>query len=336
MNSKTETEQKSGFGGLTPDVILNLVEDWSGKRLTNLCRPLNSYINRVYELEDENGDGLVVKFFRPGRWSEKALLEEHQFMAELLGNEVPVIAPLRLQEGKTLGCHDNIFFALFPKKGGRFVDELNDEQWVSFGRLLGRVHLIGRGRSFSHRPILRPDKSTVDHLRFILASGLLPEDQKKEYTDIVNRFVDKAAPLFTRDEYIRVHGDCHWGNLIFRPDEGFFLIDFDDMAMGPPLQDFWMLLPGNIEDTFVEIDLFLEGYETFSHFDYQSLQLVEPLRAMRFIHYTAWCAYQVLEDGHSEVVPDFGTQEYWRKEIADIRDQLDLMDKPAKSMGNML
>lgn len=328
--------QGCGFQGLTPDAVLNLVEQELNVHCTNLCRPLNSYINRVYELEDEDGTGIIIKFYRPGRWSREALQEEHDFLLELAAEELPVIAPLELGSGNTLGLFHETLFAVFPKKGGRYTDELNDDQWGELGRLLGRVHLLGASGETTHRPIIRPDLSTADHLTKIVESGVIPQDQSRQYIDLVNEIIEETTPLFKGIDSIRIHGDCHSGNLIYRPDESYYLIDFDDMAVGPPVQDFWMLLPGTMDSSFVEIDLFLEGYETFRRFDQSSLRLIEPLRAMRFVHYTAWCAYQVVEDGSSPVVPNFGTREYWQQEMNDLADQLERIRDNDVSPGNML
>lgn len=328
------TQGGGAFNGLTPDTILNIAEQQLGRYLTNVCRPLNSYINRVYELEDEDGEGVIVKFFRPGRWTKEALLEEHTFLNELAEAEIPVIAPLALEDGQTLGSYGRINYAFFPKRGGRLVDELNDEQWAALGRLMGRMHLIGSGGTFTHRPRMEPGQSTQAQLDYILASGLLHQELASAYTGLVHRLIATAAPLFEQTEMIRIHGDCHSGNLIYRPGESYYLIDFDDMVTGPPVQDFWMLLPGDLQSAFVEIDIFLEGYETFRHFDRKSLVLIEPLRAMRFVHYTAWCAYQVKEDGHSAVMPNFGSRAYWQQEIADLQDQLERLQEKVDLPGN--
>ncbi|WP_051305473.1 serine/threonine protein kinase [Desulfogranum mediterraneum] len=331
---KRERGASEGFQHLNPVGILNLVEEELGFYCSNLCRPLNSYINRVYEFEDEDGNGYVIKFYRPGRWSEAALREEHTFMAELAEAEIPVIAPLPLTSGTTLGCRDQVYFAIYPKKGGRYLDELGDEQWLALGRLLGRAHLVGAGHDFSHRPVIRPDKSTAGQLHYILESGLLPPELLPAYQGVVEQFIEQAAPLFSQSEMIRIHGDCHAGNLIYRPDEAYYLIDLDDMAMGPPIQDFWMLLPGAVSDSWAELDFFLEGYETFRSFDHGSLALMEPLRAMRFVHYSAWCAYQVKEDGSSPLIPDFGSHGYWQQEIDDLADQLERMKEGVSMPGN--
>ncbi len=322
MPGTAKSASGDAFQRLSPDLVLRLVEEALGVRCTNLCRPLASYINRVYELEQEDGSGLVVKFYRPGRWNLAALQDEHDFLLELAGREIPVIAPLVLTGNTTLGQHQGVSFAVFPKCGGRSFDEYTDEQWLEIGRLLGRVHAVGAARPPSGRIVMRPDRSTREQVRYLLSGEFIPPDLAGEFGGLAETLIQEITPFFEGVEMIRIHGDCHFSNLIYRPGESFYLIDFDDMALGPPVQDFWMLLPGYRDETLVEIDLLLEGYETFRDFDRRTLRLIEPLRAMRFIHYTAWCGYQVAEEGLSRVMPDFGTRDYWRREIDDLRDQL--------------
>lgn len=323
MNKENTDSSAEVFRDLSPDQVLNLVEESLGVSLTNMFRPLNSYINRVYELERDDGAGLVVKFYRPGRWQKPALLDEHHFLRELAAEEIPVIAPLDLQNGSTIGEFHGVFFSLFPKMGGRSVDEFNDDQWLQLGRLLARVHNIGEKRVAESRTVMKPDISMQRQLEYLLGSGYVPEHLKDELKDAVGRIIEETAALFQDVTPIRIHGDCHFANVIHRPGESFFLIDFDDMVMGPPVQDMWMLLPGPLEDAFVEMDILLEGYEAFRPFDRRSFRLMEPLRAMRFVHYIAWCAYQVAADGASRVAEDFGTELYWRREIDDLKDQLE-------------
>ncbi len=323
MNISGKPKQQTAFHSLTPDTIITLVEKALDKRCTNLCRPLNSYINRVYELEDEDNGGLVVKFYRPGRWSQDGLQDEHDFLLELAAQEIPVVAPLILQDGGSLGKHENIHFAVFPKKGGRSFDEYNDDQWMELGRLLGRTHNVGAMHLPKDRLTMAPDKSTRQQVDSILDHGFIPADLLPRFKDLTDTLINEVAPLFADTEMIRIQGDCHFSNLIYRPNESFFIIDFDDMVVGPPVQDFWMLLSGYREDSLAEIEIFLEGYEMFRNFDRSSLRLIEPLRAMRFIHYTAWCAHQFAEDGETRVDADFGSRHYWQTEINDLADQLD-------------
>ena len=336
MHSEPPRPDHDAFPGLTPPLILDLAEAALGVRCTNLCRPYNSYINRVYELADRDGRVLVIKFYRPGRWSLAGVQDEHDFLLELAAEEIPVIAPLRLRDGSTLGAHGRLLFALYEKKGGRYPDEFTDDQWLAMGRLLGRLHQVGARRQPHDRPRLHPQASTRAHLDFLRASGLLPADLAPAYEQVTAAIVDEITPLFARTESIRIHGDCHRGNIIDRPGESLHLIDFDDMAVGAPVQDFWMLLPGTLADAAVEADLLIEGYETFRPFDRTSLRLIEPLRAMRYVHYSAWCARQVVEDGHSPVIPDFGSRTYWQTETRELADQLERIREGAQPFGNLL
>ena len=323
MNISGKAKQQTAFHSLTPDRVITLVEKGLGRRCTNLCRPLISYINRVYELQAEDGSGLVAKFYRPGRWSQDGLQDEHDFLLELAAQEIPVVPPLLLLDGSSLGSHGNLYFAVFPKMGGRSFDEYSDDQWLELGHLLGRTHNVGAMHLPKERLTMAPDKSTRQQVDYILKGGFLPGDMLAQFKDLTNALIREISPLFKNTGMIRIHGDCHFSNLIYRPDESFYIIDFDDMVMGPPVQDLWMLLPGYREDSLAEIEIFLEGYEMFRAFDLSSLRLIEPLRAMRYIHYTAWCAYQFAEDGETRVTEDFGSRQYWQAEIADLEDQLE-------------
>jgi Ser/Thr protein kinase RdoA (MazF antagonist) len=322
MNISEKSKQQTAFHSLTPDRIITLVEKALGKRCTNLCRPLISYINRVYELEAEGGGGLIAKFYRPGRWSQDGLQDEHDFLFELSGQEIPVIAPLILQDGSSIGSYKNINFAVFPKTGGRSFDEYNDDQWLELGRLLSRTHNVGAMHLPKNRLTMTPDRSTRQQVDYLLQGSFIPADMLSQFKDLTDSLINEISPLFGDTGIIRIHGDCHFSNLIYRPDESFYIIDFDDMVVGPPVQDFWMLLPGYREDSLAEIELFLEGYEMFRHFDIGSLRLIEPLRAMRYIHYTAWCAYQFAEDGETRVDANFGSRQYGQTEMGDLADQL--------------
>lgn len=335
MTSQQE-EKGADFQQLGPDRVLNLVEKVLGVRCNNLFRTLNSYINRVFEIETVDKVRMVVKFYRPGRWSKEALLDEHRFLLDLAGQEIPVIAPLVFPNGETIAESDNLFFSVFPKVGGRSVDEFNDEEWLQLGRLLGRVHKVGETAKAEHRITMVPHRSTQEQLAYLLRSPCVPDEMKPPLEEAVVAIIADIQPLFSEMESIRIHGDCHFSNVIKRPGESFYLIDFDDMAMGPPVQDIWMLLPGEVDESFVELDLFLEGYETFRPFDRRSLRLIEPLRAMRFIHYMAWCAHQVEGDGLTRAIDGFGSGEYWRSEIADLIDQRERIAESHLPSGNVL
>jgi Ser/Thr protein kinase RdoA (MazF antagonist) len=335
MNASVTKKKTSVFGALKPDTVISLAEKALGVPFSNLYRPCNSYINRVYELEQRDGVRRIIKFYRPDRWTAEAIDDEHAFLLELAAQEVPVIAPLRLSNGLTLGKFKSISYAIFPKCGGRSQDEFNDDQWMELGRLLARVHNVGAVHAAESRIVLNPAASTRGQVEAILSSGQLPQELVGGFSRVANDLIREIEPLFVSSQVIRIHGDCHFGNIIHRPGESFFLIDFDDMAMGPPVQDFWMLLPGLAAESFVETDLFLEGYETFRRFDRRTLSLIEPLRAMRFIHYMAWCVHQVREDGQTLAVQGFGTPLYWQNEIKDLSDQLTRIRKGPVALGNV-
>lgn len=335
MNNGQE-ETPHDFHQLGPDKVLTLVEQALAVRCNNLFRPLNSYINRVFEVERVDGTRFVVKFYRPGRWSREAILDEHHFLLDLAAHEIPVVAPLMLQDDTTLAESNGLLYSVFPKCGGRSVDEFTDDQWVQLGRLIGRVHQVGELLVADHRIVMAPNQSAESQLEYILDSPCVPDDLKPPLDEAARAIIEQAAPLFEDGQMIRIHGDCHFSNVIHRPGESFFLIDFDDMVMGPPIQDIWMLLPGDLGESFVEFDLFLEGYETFRIFDHTTLRLVEPLRAMRYIHYMAWCAHQVAGDGVTRAIDGFGSREYWQKEIGDLHDQQQRIDEFRPVSGNSL
>ena len=318
----TSMSNNPDFHALDPNTILQLIEDALGKELSLLCRPYTSYINRVYELETKDNTSIVAKFYRPGRWDKNALQDEHDFLLELADAEIPIIAPLQLKNGTTLGVDGNMCFAVFPKKGGRFCDELNDDEWIQFGRLVGRVHQIGSSKSAKNRVTWRPDIVTKRHIDFIFDGNYLPLEIEEEYNKVTSEFIELASPLFENVPLLRIHGDLHFSNLIYRPGESFFMIDFDDMALGPSVQDLWMLLPGYREDVQRQINLFAEGYEMFRIFPYSELNLIEILRGMRYIHFCAWCAHQSQDDRFVQNKPNWGTMTYWREEINDLRNQI--------------
>lgn len=301
--------------------MLDFVEEALGERCSNICRPLNSYINRVYEVHLASGDFVIAKFYRPGRWDRDTLQDELDFLTDLKAEEIPVIAPVPDGEGNLLFKGGGMYFALFPKMGGRICDEPGEKEWLELGRLLARVHVVGSRRTARHRVVLDPHGMTSPQIEYLADSGVIPSEQREEYREVAHGLVERIHPMFEGVERLRIHGDCHHQNIIHRPGESFYVIDFDDMAMGPAAQDLWMLLPGRVADAAYEVDVLLEGYETFRDFDRSSLALVEPLRAMRFIHFAAWCARQAADGGFARLAPGWGTSEYWRREINELRKQ---------------
>jgi len=323
------------FPELGPETVLNLVEAELDIPCSNLCRQLNSYINRVFELEALDGRGLIVKFYRPDRWSLEALQDEHDFLQELHEQEIPVIPPIPFSSGKTIATYKDLSFSVFPYCGGRSSDEFTEDQWLEVGRLIGRSHAVGAVHPAKNRMVLAPECSTRNQVDFILASGVIQDPgQARVFSSVCDDLIAEIKPLFDGIPSSRIHGDCHFSNIIYRPGESFFLIDFDDMVMGPAIQDLWMLLPGPASDSFLEIDLFLEGYETFHHFDRRSFRLIESLRGMRFLHYIAWLTHQFVADGSAPLIPGFASKEYWIIEIADLQDQLERIRQDDEPLGN--
>ena len=309
------------FEILTPDEIVNAVECAVGLNLTGLTVSLPSYINRVYELRAKEGVKLIAKFYRPGRWSKEAILDEHLFLRDCEESELPVVAPLLLKNQETIGVCGGILFAVFPKRAGRQLEIKNDADWPRLGSLVARLHLAGEKRLARYRIVMHPRVSALQDIEY-LCGHVIPEQFRESYHSCAQQMIDLCAPAFETIERIRIHGDCHRGNILDRLEEGLLLIDFDDMAMGPPVQDLWLLLPDRAQKCGREIALFLEGYERFRKFDLSSIRCIEPLRAMRMIYFLAWCSRQVDDFQFRRNFPDWGSAPFWQREINDLREQL--------------
>ncbi len=320
-----EAAKIADYKHLTPEVLLDLVEEASGIPMTGLTIPLPSYINRVYELQARRGERIIAKFYRPGRWSRTALEDEHRFLADCAAAEIPVVCPLALPGGGTLAGTDGGFFALFPKKSGREFEINTGDDLRRVGRLIARIHLAGQERVPNDRIVLSPEKATRNDLDFLTRGGFITPEHRAAFADLTSRIVENISGLFHEEEFIRIHGDCHRGNLLDRPGEGLMAIDFDDMMLGPPAQDLWMLLTDHAGRSRREIDLLLDGYEQFREFDFSSLQLIEPLRFMRIIYYLAWCARQLDDYDFRANHPDWGGETFWQREISDISHQFQVI-----------
>jgi Ser/Thr protein kinase RdoA (MazF antagonist) len=309
------------FDRLVPDMILPAVEAVSGLRLTNLLLALPSYINRVYELRAVDGTKLIAKFYRPGRWSRDAILDEHGFVADCHETEIPVVPAMTLRNGSVIGEHEGFLLSIFPKRAGRQFEFVNDADWSRLGSLIARVHLCGGKRPAPHRVTIDPGQSLLTDVNY-LRNHIVPERFREQYIGGCMRLIEAGAPLFSGLERIRIHGDCHRGNILDRLEEGLLLIDFDDMAMGPPVQDLWLLLPDRAGISSREIELFLQGYERFRAFDRASLRCIEPLRAMRMVYFLAWCSRQTGDAQFRKNFPDWGSNQFWQREINDLREQM--------------
>lgn len=325
MRDDARAENQHSFYDLTPERILEAVET-SGLACTGTCRALNSYENRVYEVEVEEASGAIgrriVKFYRPGRWSDEAILEEHHFLLELAAEELAVAAPEPLAGGETLRHHEGtgIPFAIFPKIVGRARDELDANALRPLAHLLARIHNVGRSRAFRYRPSF--DVETLGHqsLRAILRSQSWPDNLRQGYEAIVTQLLAAIEPRFRAVRVQRLHGDAHLGNLIWQGDTPTF-IDFDDMGTGPVVQDLWMSVPGRDEESRRRFDILVNSYDILGVLNHDSLRLIEPLRTLRMIRYSAWLLSHRDDPAFARAFPAFGTEQYWAQQIQDLREQ---------------
>jgi Ser/Thr protein kinase RdoA (MazF antagonist) len=313
---------------LTPDRVLDALAR-AGIRGDGRLLALGSYENRVYQAWQDEGPPIVVKFYRPRRWSDDAIREEHAFVHELAERELPVVAPMPLQ-GATLHHDDDFRFAVYPRCGGR-APELEDRatlRWL--GRLLGRIHAIGAITPFAHRPRLDLETFGIEPRDWLLAHDFLPPDLIDAWSSIAELALTGVRDCYARAGDValsRLHGDCHAGNVLWT-DAGPHFVDFDDARMGPAVQDLWMLLSGDRPDMTRQLADVLSGYEDFARFDRRELHLIEALRTLRLIHYSAWIAQRWDDPAFPAAFPWFNTQRYWQDRILELREQVALMTEP--------
>jgi Ser/Thr protein kinase RdoA (MazF antagonist) len=317
------------YDGLTPDAVLDAL-DAVGLRGDGRLLALNSYENRVYQVSLEDDSQVVAKFYRPARWSDAQILEEHAFSLELAAREIPVVAPKQLG-GRTLFEHAGFRFAVFPRRGGRTPELEQKEVLEWIGRFLGRIHLVGAAQPFVERPTLDNDSFGEEPREWLLESGMVPKDLEEVWLGVVDEVLDKVEPYFDDVRNIRLHGDCHAGNILWTPDGPHF-VDLDDARMGPAVQDLWMLLAGDRETATRQLRWLLDGYERFHGFDRAELRLIEPLRALRLLHYSYWLARRWEDPAFPAAFPWFGTQRYWQDRILELREQTSAMDEPPLSV----
>jgi Ser/Thr protein kinase RdoA (MazF antagonist) len=315
------------FEHLVPDVMLSAVENALDMKMTGVATPLPSYINRVYEVQTQAGDRLIAKFYRPNRWSREALQDEHDFVADCAAAEIPVIAPMTLPGGGTIAESDGIYFTIFPKRFGRQLEINNDADWLRVGRLLGRVHVVGSQRQAKMRTDLHPGKSIAPQVNHLIENRFVTPKHIAAFREVTSQILDLITGLFDDVEFIRIHGDCHCGNLLDRPGEGIMMIDFDDMMVGPAMQDLWLLLPDRADRCRRELNLLLQGYEQFRDFDRSTSRLIEPLRAMRIIYFLAWCSRQTNDYKFRTLYPEWGSDAFWQREINDLSIQLQVIQE---------
>ncbi len=325
---ETNSLPPQDFSTLPPDRVLNAVES-VGFRSDGRLLALNSYENRVYQIGLEEGAPLIAKFYRPKRWTDAAILEDHSFVQELVDHEIPVV-PAMLLNGKTLHTFEGFRFSVFPKHGGR-APELEGRSTLEWmGRFLGRIHAIGSLKPYQERPTLDIKSFGEQPRDYLLSHEFIPADLDTAYRSAVDLALDGVRYCFTRAGEVaslRLHGDCHVGNVLWT-DQGPHFVDFDDSRMGPAVQDLWMLLSGDRADMVRQLTDVLAGYEDFCDFNERELHLIEALRTLRLIHYAAWLAHRWDDPAFKQAFPWFNTQRYWQDRILELREQIALMDEP--------
>jgi Ser/Thr protein kinase RdoA (MazF antagonist) len=320
------------YAELTPDRVLDALES-VGLVGDGRMQALGSYENRVYQIGIEDAAPVVVKFYRPGRWSDAAIVEEHAFVAELAEREIPVVAATSLGQ-RTLHTFDGFRFAVYPRCGGR-APELSDRSTLEWmGRFLGRIHAVGAIEPFRDRPAISVETFGIEPRDWLLAHEFIPADLKEAWRSIAAQALDAASRCFDRAGDIaslRLHGDCHPGNVLWidhGATRGPHFVDFDDARMGPAVQDLWMLLSGDRTDMTRQVDAVLTGYREFHDFNARELNLVEALRTLRLLHYSAWIAQRWDDPAFPVAFPWFNTQRYWQDRILELREQVALMNEP--------
>lgn len=311
------------YSRLTPDLVLDAVAA-SGLAPDGRLLTLNSYENRVYQVGIDDGPMVVVKFYRPGRWTDAQIDEEHAFAHELAGHEIPIVAP------QHSGHHEGFRFAVYPRRGGR-TPELDDPktlEWI--GRFIARIHAVGATQGFSHRPALNLQLFGTEPRAFLLEHKFVPPDLLPAWEAVTAQALEGAARCYERAGGVkstRLHGDCHVGNILWTPDGPHF-VDLDDARTGPAIQDLWMLLSGDRASMTRQMLDVLAGYEDFMALDRREMHLVEALRTLRLIHYSAWIARRWDDPAFPAAFPWFNTQRYWQDRILELREQIALMGEP--------
>jgi len=325
------TDKRHPFDKLTPDFIMDAVES-IGYRCDCRIIPLNSYENRVYQVGIEESEPLIVKFYRPDRWTQEQIQEEHEFCFELVDQELPVVAPIIGSTGNSVFEYEGFLMALFPRKGGHAPEFDNDDNLLIIGRLLGRLHRIGQAKRFTHRPTINIDSYGHESVALI-QSRYIPNEYRESYDGTTSELLRQIESIIaqTNINNLRVHGDFHSGNMLWRDDNPHF-VDFDDARMGPAIQDIWMLLSGDRLRQMVQIDIILEGYEQFHTFNPLELRLIEVLRTLRMLQFSAWLGNRWDDPAFPAAFPWFNTVQYWGEHILQLREQLGAIQEPALSL----
>ena len=319
------SQQDFSFNNLTPDALWFALES-VGVRAESGLLALNSYENRVYQFMAEDGQRYVTKFYRPQRWSSEQILEEHQFTQQLADHEIPVAAPIII-DGKTLFNYQGYSFSLFPSMGGRQfeVDNLDHLEWV--GRFMGRIHKVAKQQTFIHRPTMGLDEYLYQPRKVLENSNFIPSHIENAFFNDLDLLIKEIEQQWPKKvENMRLHGDCHPSNILWR--DGPFFVDLDDARNGPAVQDLWMLLNGERGDKMLQMEILLEGYEEFCNFNHQELKLIEPLRGLRMVYYMAWLARRWQDPAFPRAFPWFADAKYWEGQVLAIKEQLSAIAEP--------
>lgn len=311
------------FYDLTPERIHQAFAQ-ADLELRPTLRWMNSLENRVVGVEDVEGERWVGKFYRPGRWGRSTLQEEHDFMRELFEEDLPVRPPVELRDGHTIGEIEGIFFTIFPHHFGRMPDEIDFDHVDRLGALVARIHKVGERRKHRHRPRVGPVDWGLKNLESLAREKVVPGTLWERYRARVEDLCETLQGRFSRARSLRVHGDLHRGNILCSS-QGVSFVDFDDTTMGPAVQDLWMLLPGRDNEALALREAFLESYQRVRPFDRSELDLIEPLRALKFVHHAAWVARRRKDPAFARLYPDVESHSYWRRELEDLEGQLNLL-----------
>ncbi|MDN2482416.1 serine/threonine protein kinase [Vibrio agarivorans] len=323
------SEQSFNFDALTPDLMWYALES-VGIRAESGLLALNSYENRVYQFTDEERQRYVVKFYRPQRWSTEQIQEEHDFTLELVEAEIPVAAPLKLN-GSTLHHYQGYAFAVFPSVGGRQFEVDNYDQLEGVGRYLGRIHKIGSQTSFAHRPTIGLEEYLHKPKELLQNSQFIPLHLENAFFNDLDMLIQAVSQRWQNvDTNLRLHGDCHPGNILWR--DGPMFVDLDDCRNGPAIQDIWMLLNGERADKLAQLDTVLEAYQEFSDFNQSELKLIEPLRGLRMVHYMAWLAKRWHDPAFPIAFPWFNDPKYWEGQVLAFKEQLAALEEAPLSL----
>jgi len=321
------TPQSHPYESLSPDLVMDAVES-CGYLTDARILALNSYENRVYQVGIEAGTPMIAKFYRPERWSQAQILEEHQFTQALKDLEISVVAPIADDQGATLREFAGFNFALYIRQGGHAPNLDDFDALLSLGRSLGRIHALGKTRLFEHRTSISVESLARESYDFLLNQHFIPEALHEAYRTLGADVITRCEEIFARVNYspIRLHGDCHPGNILWRNEPHF--VDFDDARNGPAIQDLWMLLSGDRTQQTAQLTEILEGYQEFCDFDFAELALIEALRSLRIMHYSAWLARRWSDPAFPRHFPWFNTERYWGEHILELREQLAALQEP--------